>query len=143
MLVTRDPKKTKIKVWHLDSGCSNHMTSDEGVFLDMDHSIRSKVRLENGEDVEIKGKGSIGVETKQGNKAIQDVIYVSDLDENLLSIGQLLEHDYVLHFEGLECFSDQKRHLVAAVKMTKNRSFPLHLKYVNDMAFSARVKDDS
>lgn len=94
--------------------------------------------------MEIKGKGCIAVETKQGNKAIHDVFfYVPNLDENLLSIGQLLEHDYVLHFEGLECrIFYQKRCLVAVVKMTKNKSFPLHLKYVNDMAFSAKVKDN-
>ena len=75
------------------------MTADKDAFLDIDSSFNSKVKLRNGDHIEIKGKGSIGVETKEGNKAIHDVYYVPNLDENLFSIGQLLEHDYTLHFE--------------------------------------------
>ena len=86
-------------VWYLDSGCSNHMTGDKDAFLGMDSSFSSKVKLGNGEYVEVKGKGSIGVATKQGNKTIHDTLYVPALDENLLSIGQLLEHDYSLKFD--------------------------------------------
>ncbi|KAI5436196.1 Phosphoenolpyruvate carboxylase 4, variant 2 [Lathyrus oleraceus] len=58
-----------------------------------------EVKLGNGEHVEVKGKGNIGVTTKQGSKVIHDTLYVPELDENLLSIGQLLEHGYSLNFE--------------------------------------------
>lgn len=40
------------------------MTEDKEAFLDMDSSFSSKVKLGNGENVEVKGKGSIGVEAK-------------------------------------------------------------------------------
>ena len=73
---THEDKK---EVWYLDSGYSNHMTADKDIFLDMDSSFNSKVKLRNGDHVEIKGKGSIAVETKEENKAIHDV-YVPDLD---------------------------------------------------------------
>lgn len=48
----------------------------------------------------MKEKGSIGVDTKKGRKVIVDVLFVPELDQSLLSIGQLLGHGYVLHFEG-------------------------------------------
>ncbi|KAI5416379.1 hypothetical protein KIW84_041446 [Lathyrus oleraceus] len=86
-------------VWYLDSGCSNHMTGKKEAFINIDSSFGSKVKLVNGEHVEVKGKGSIGVTTKQGSKVIHDTLYVTELDENLLSIGQLLEHGYSLNFE--------------------------------------------
>jgi predicted amidophosphoribosyltransferase len=83
-------------VWYLDSGCSNHMTGDKDAFIDIVPTFGSKVKLGNGEYVEVEGKGSIGVATNQGGKVIHDTLYVPNLDENLLSIRQLLEHGYSL-----------------------------------------------
>ncbi|XP_050902746.1 uncharacterized protein LOC127115187 [Lathyrus oleraceus] len=86
-------------VWYLDNGCSNHMTGKKEAFINIDSLFGSKVKLGNGEHVEIKGKGNIGVTTKRGSKVIDDTLYVPELDENLLSIGQILEHGYSLNFE--------------------------------------------
>ncbi|KAI5417614.1 hypothetical protein KIW84_042290 [Lathyrus oleraceus] len=117
-------------VWYLDSGYSNHMTGKKEAFINIDSSFDSKVKLGNGEHVEVKGKGSIGVTTKQGSKVIHDTLYVLELDENLLGTGQLLEHGYSLNFENRECrIFDSKRRNVVVVKMTSNRSFPLSLNY--------------
>jgi len=71
-------------VWYLDSGCSNHMTGDKEAFIVIDPSFGSKVKLGNGEFVEVEGKGNIRVATKQGCKVIHDTLYVPKLDENLL-----------------------------------------------------------
>lgn len=90
-------------VWSFDSGCSNHMTGKKETFINIDSSFDSKVKLGNGEHVEVKGKGNIGVTTKQGSKVIHNTLYVPELDKNLLSIGQLLEHGYSLNFENREC----------------------------------------
>ena len=46
----------KNDVWYLDSGCCNHMTSDKSIFLDMDTSICSQVKMANGVLVNTKGK---------------------------------------------------------------------------------------
>ena len=57
----------------------------------------------NGVIVQAQGLGTIGVQTKQGMKFICDVLFVPDLDQNLLSLGQLLEHKYALNFDDYEC----------------------------------------
>ncbi|KAI5427655.1 hypothetical protein KIW84_032892 [Lathyrus oleraceus] len=117
-------------VWYLYSGCSNHMTGKKEAFINIDSSFGLKVKLGNGEHVEVKGKDSIGVTTKQGSKFIHDTLYVPKLDENLLSIGQLLEHGYSLNFENRECrIFDSKKRNVVVIKMTSNKSFPLSLNY--------------
>lgn len=117
-------------MWYFDSGCSNHMTGKKEAFINIDSSFGSKVKLGNGVHVEIKVKGNIGVTTKQGIKVIHDTLYVPELDENLLSIVQLLEHGYSLNFENREYrIFDSKRRNVVVVKMTSNRSFPLSLNY--------------
>jgi hypothetical protein len=72
--------------------------------------------------------------------------FVPKLDQNLLSIGQLMEHDYVLHFEGCTCtIYDEGREklVVAEVKMAPNRSFPLTFKYAKDMALKTCLLDES
>lgn len=46
-------------MWYLDIGCSNHMMGDKDIFIDIDPSFDSKVRLENEEYVEVKDKRSI------------------------------------------------------------------------------------
>ncbi|KAI5411714.1 hypothetical protein KIW84_056694 [Lathyrus oleraceus] len=75
------------------------MNGKKEAFINIDSSFGSKVKLGNGEHVEVKGEGIIGVTKKQGSKGIHDTLYVPELDENLLSIGQLLEHGYSLNFE--------------------------------------------
>jgi hypothetical protein len=45
--------------------------------------------MENGTVVDVKGKNNVGVETKKGLKKIHEVLFVPELDQNLLSIGQL------------------------------------------------------
>ena len=69
----------------------------------MDASINSQVKMGNGALVQVKGKGTIRVQTNVGTKYIQDVLLVPDLVQNLLNVGQLLEHGYVVNFEDNGC----------------------------------------
>ncbi|KAK3033368.1 hypothetical protein RJ639_034418 [Escallonia herrerae] len=110
----------KNDVWFLDSGCSNHMAANKNVFLDMDSTFKSHVKLGNGALVEAKGKGTIGVQTNDGSRFIRDVLLVSELDQNLLSVGQLLEHGYKLDFLGDGCIiydNGKPRKVVKKIKM--------------------------
>ena len=92
LVACQSASEHKNTIWFLDSACSNHMTIDEKMFLDMDASVTSQVKMGNGALVQVKGKGTIKVQTNVGTKFIQDVLLVLDLKQNLLSIGQLLEH---------------------------------------------------
>ncbi|KAL5719096.1 hypothetical protein ACHQM5_011921 [Ranunculus cassubicifolius] len=121
-----DRGQQKSEVWYIDSGCSNHMTNNEEIFKEINTESHSKVKMGNGVPVDAKGKGTITVETKKGRKEVRDVLLVPDLAQNLLSIGQLLERGYVVHFDDLACkIYDQQRREIAKVKMKGNRSFPL------------------
>lgn len=69
------------------------MTTEKDIFLNMDPTFNSKVKVGNGVVVEEKGECSIGVETKKERKnVIGDVLLVPELNQNLLSAGQLLDH---------------------------------------------------
>ena len=76
----------------------------------------------NGTVVESKGRGTVVVETKKGTKFIKDVLLVPNLKEKLLSIGQMMENGYALHFEGDICkiyHNNNKILEIAQVNMEK------------------------
>lgn len=73
--------------WLIDSGCTNHMTNDEELFRELDKSAISKVRIGKGEHIAVKGRGIVAIESLSGTKLITDVLYVSNIDQNLLSVG--------------------------------------------------------
>ena len=58
----------KNNVWFLDNGCTNHMTGNKTIFLDMDTTINSQVKMGNGDLVNVKGKCIVVIQTKVGTK---------------------------------------------------------------------------
>ncbi|KAL6317123.1 hypothetical protein AAG906_029875 [Vitis piasezkii] len=122
----------KNNVWFLDNGCTNHMTGNKNIFLDMDTTINSQVKMGNGDLVNVKRKDTIGIQTKVGTKHIEMFFFV----------GQLVEHGYKLHFEDNECIiydKEKRRNLVKKIKMEKNKSIPIVFKYAENVAL--RIED--
>ena len=74
------------------------------------------------------------------------MLLVPDMDQNLLSLGQMMEHGYVLVFGDNYCTiydKDNRNQVVENIKMLKNRSFPLNLSYARDIALKVDVIGDS
>ncbi|XP_016730564.1 uncharacterized protein [Gossypium hirsutum] len=85
--------------WLVDSGCTHHMAADEKLINDLDRSFSSKIKIGNGSIIEAKGRGNVVINTYSGNKVISDVLFVPNIDQNLLSVGQLVEKGYSLAFK--------------------------------------------
>ena len=99
------------------------MASDSSVFNDLDQSFTSKVKIGNGKYIEARGRGSVFVQTSSGIKLIPDVLYVPEIDQNLLSVGQLLEKNYYLVFKDKKCVVyDSAGSELVCIKMV-NKSF--------------------
>lgn len=133
-------------VWYLDSGCSSHMTGDRSLFIDFDQNFSSEVKLGDGKLHRSKGKGSIAVQTKGGNKKIiNDVLYVPNLTSNLLSVGQLLQRGYSVFFEDEKCiiFDRRSNCTIAIISMSSNKVFPLSLSLEEKVAYTSENFDQS
>ncbi|KAL4020109.1 hypothetical protein IC575_018876 [Cucumis melo] len=103
-------------------------------------------RVKTGDNtrLQVKGQGDILVKTKKGTKRVTNVFYVPGLKHNLLSIGQLLQRGLKVSFEGDICaIKDQAGVLIAKVKMTANKMFPLNFTYGQISCFSSILKDPS
>ncbi|KAG6538883.1 hypothetical protein ZIOFF_004035 [Zingiber officinale] len=116
----------KEDTWLLDSGCTHHMTPNGSLF-DIVHSCNClRVRMGDGKLVRVQGKGNIEVPTLSGTKTKFTTLYVLDLHQGLISIGQLLEEDYDVHFFDKKCeIRDAQKNLIVVVKMV-DRSFPIN-----------------
>ncbi|TYK04667.1 Retrovirus-related Pol polyprotein from transposon TNT 1-94 [Cucumis melo var. makuwa] len=79
------------EVWFIDSDCSNQMTSLKPIFKELNQGENLKVELENGKELQVEGKGTVGIETHDGNRILTNIQYMPDIGYNLLSVGQLME----------------------------------------------------
>ena len=69
------------------------MTKDASFFKLLDRLIKTKVIMGNGEVVQTEGKGSIALQTEKGMKLISDVLFIPKLEQNLLSVPQLINKE--------------------------------------------------
>ncbi|RVW68896.1 Retrovirus-related Pol polyprotein from transposon TNT 1-94 [Vitis vinifera] len=91
MAYVEEQEAMRNDVWFLDSGYSNHMCGDARMFSELDESFRQQVKLENNSKITVKGRGNVRLQLNGFNYVLKAVFYVSELKNNLLSIGQLQE----------------------------------------------------
>jgi hypothetical protein len=102
------------------------MTYDKELFKRLDRTAISKVRIGNGAYLAVKGKGTVAIKGNTSLKLISDVLYVPEINQNLLSVGQLLEKGYKVLFEDKFCLiTDAQNKEVFKIQM-QSKSFALN-----------------
>ena len=99
---------------------------NKDLFRELSNANSTKVWVGNGNYIVVKGKGTIAISTYSCTNLISDVLYVPEIDQNLFSVGQLIEKVYKVLFENESCLikdSDDKD--IFKVKM-KGKSFALN-----------------
>ena len=62
------------------------------------------IKIDDSSKLEVLGKGNVAIRLKDGSlNYISDVLYASDICQNLLSIEQIAEKDYDLIFNRGGC----------------------------------------
>lgn len=89
--------------WLIDSGYTNHMKNDKKLFRDLRPIDITKVKIGNGDYISVKGRGTITITSTAVTKTISDVLYIPEINQNLLSIGQLIEKGFKVIFEDSFC----------------------------------------
>ncbi|CAL9011028.1 unnamed protein product, partial [Prunus brigantina] len=127
---------------YIDSGCSNHMTGNVDLLVDLRTNVAGQVQMPTGALVKVAGMGSLVIDTTKGRKYIREVMYLPGLKENLLSVGQMDEHGYFLVFGGGVCKvfdSFSMNCLIIKVPMMKNICYPLSLLAENQLVMKASI----
>jgi hypothetical protein len=114
----------KYSSWIIDSGASSHMSSEKKFFADF-KPCKKKIFLADGKVINCTGIGSgvfMGVnEKKEPVKVnISDVLYVPQLQGNLLSVNFLVKKGFKVEFaeEGCQILKENQTIVVGKAKTT-------------------------
>ena len=109
---------------------------DYDLFKELNTLVNSKVKIGNGEYISIKGKGTVAIESLISSKVIKDVLFVPNINQNLLSVRQLIEKGLKVVFKDNKCLiKDATGEKVFKIKMTA-KSFALDLLQEDQAAYS-------
>ncbi|KAJ9567388.1 LOW QUALITY PROTEIN: hypothetical protein OSB04_003354 [Centaurea solstitialis] len=87
-------------LWHVDSGCSRHMTGIMSLLEDFKRFEGGHVAFgDNPTGGKISGKGKVST----GKMTFDDVYYVEQLRYNLLSVSQVCDKKFGVFFTDTEC----------------------------------------
>jgi len=88
---------------YLDSAASSHMTN-KVEWLEDYEDLRGAVKVGNGVKLYIKGKGSLPLSIETNNGTVDykaaNVLYVPELSDTLISIGEIAKEGHKATFEG-------------------------------------------
>lgn len=119
MAHTDSNESANLKVWFLDSGCSNgnHICGYRNWLFELNENYRTNVRIGDDSKVSIMGKGSVKMRLNDIIQIITNVYYIPKLKNNLLSVGQFQER-------GLKVvFVHSSKDLIIDSHMSSNRMF--------------------
>lgn len=71
---------------------------DKNNFINLDESFKSKIKLEDSNQVNVEGKGDITIEIEGCNSKLI-ILYVHSHHKILLNVGQLMDTEYTLKFD--------------------------------------------
>ncbi|CAJ2653193.1 unnamed protein product [Trifolium pratense] len=110
--------------WFLDSGCSNHMSSNKDWFYDFDENYRDSVKLGDDSRMNVMGKGNVKLSINGRVHVFTNVYFIPGLKTNLLSIGQIQQKKATIVFKNNCCkVYHEEEGLLFATYMSTNRMY--------------------
>lgn len=133
------------ETWYVDTGCSNHMSSNKSSRVNLNKNFKSVEKFGNESSVEVMGIGDVRNKTRnEFVETIANVFYIPELKTNLLSAGQLEDKGYTITIKNRECeIYDPKRGSMVIVKMKQNRLFPMKIKTMQRCLLTMEDDEDS
>ncbi|WVZ81105.1 hypothetical protein U9M48_028521 [Paspalum notatum var. saurae] len=88
-------------VWIMDSGCSRHMIGHRKWFSSLNHvSTKEYITFGDNGQGKVLGVGSVSLSAKL---SLREVAFVQNLGFNLVSVSQLLDEGFEVHFKKGAC----------------------------------------
>lgn len=104
-------------VWIVDSGATSHMCNDKSQFSSLDLKNFERIIVANGEYMDVKGKGDVVLKVDENTKIrLLNVLYIPELENNLLSVSKITDAGGKLHFDGNNCHINMGNKFVTIAK---------------------------
>ncbi|GAU23301.1 hypothetical protein TSUD_237550 [Trifolium subterraneum] len=132
MMAITNEDYDKKESWYLDTGCSNHMTGHKDWLFNYDASRKPNIRFADSRTIKSEGVSDVLIQGKNGNQAlITGVLYVPNMQSNLLSMGQLVEKGFTMTLGNNQMkvqFNASTSHCLAS-EVIHEAAWLWHLKY--------------
>ena len=128
-------------VWYLDTAATNHMTWRWDFFNKLDDSITGSMKFGDNSRIQIRGRGEIEVNQKDGSiLCLSNVLFVPKLEANILSLGRLDEEGYRMTMgEGKLYIFNPNEDLFTEVYRSKERLYLLKLSIVDQCLIASEA----
>lgn len=108
--------------WYLDSGATKHMCRDRNLFETIKLSNGANVIMANGAKVAEKGRGVVKIKciddvSRSREVTIEDVLWLPELEANLISISKLAQKGLVVTFASGGANISKNGKIVATAKL--------------------------
>jgi hypothetical protein len=125
-IATEESKKvTTTTIWYIDSGASQHITSNKNLFHGLEAIHEKKIRVGNNNIITAKMKGSVTITIGGTQTIISDVLYTPGIAKNLLAVRRLTAAGFRLLFVDNYCdIMDGNNTLLTRV-WTSNNTYQL------------------
>ena len=89
------------------------MSSAKSFFKELDEAFKSEVTLEDDNQVQVDGKGTMAIRNSYDNvNLLHSVYFIPSLSQNLLSVGQLMGRVFSLLFNDDSCVIRDKKNQI-------------------------------
>ncbi|XP_004507201.1 uncharacterized protein [Cicer arietinum] len=129
-------------LWYLDTMCSNHMIGHKDWYVSIDEKVEGEIKFADNITITTEGVDKILIQIMDGKQSfICDVLYVPNMKNNLLSLGQLLEKGYSMNMENgqMKVFDNAKR-LILKAPLSKNRTFKIKIHINENQCLAAEIR---
>jgi len=136
MMITNSESHNN-EIWYIDFRCSNHMTGHRDWLVKFDAKKKSTIRCADNRVIQTEGAGNVLVTRQDGRQTmISDMLYVSGMKSNVITMGQLLEKGFSMNTTNgfLEIYDTTKRMTMKAPFEDSFTSFS-YISYVNLLLF--------
>ena len=133
-MMKNQPKTIKpVDDWYIDSGASSHMCNNLKFFTKIQMGTNHPVELPDGRDIFASGigKGIIPCINEKGEIqeiVTKNVLYVPELDTNLLSVRKLTSLGFKVNFSGTDCTICEETTIIATGSTDHSNLYRLNTK---------------
>lgn len=122
--------EVKANCWNLDSAATRHVCNDRAFFNSLDESLKGRVKMPNGEYIDVMGIGTVKLSFLDGNDNInkakmEEVVYAPSAVGNFLSVSRLTKLNYRVEFSRSRGEIKYRNIVVGIANVTENGMFSL------------------
>ena len=87
--------------WFIDSSCSTHMNGDRNKFVSLKEKKDGTISFGNDGSSNVIGSSTVTLRSK--DVIAKNVLFVENMNHNLLSVGQMCDQGHTMLFNSTKC----------------------------------------